>query len=281
MNEENNHQNTVLKSAHEAAFTKAKKKMPDIDVNLLIKLGQRLADGEKPETLAFELADKYQGAIFEYAKTFSQKAIDDSLKNSDNEFLQKLGKEKLGKVLVDVAPDVAATVGKYMRHELTPDEFMIELYETDLGKAGVKIINALGIDEKNLNDPTILLKLANPLVAYNASIAAYKECRKALDDLEAAKEERIRIEAACNESIRMLREYREKLNDRVNKYLGEHYEAFEEGLAMMDQAIMDEDVDGYIKGNNAIQDIFGYKNIQYHNQEEFDALMESDEDFVL
>lgn len=276
-----NTQNTILKDAHDAAFSKAKKKMPDLDVNLLIKYGQRLADGEKPEKLAFEFAGKYQGAMIEYIRIFSQRAIDDSLKNTDSEFMQKLGKEKIGKILVDMAPDVSKAVIRYMKREITPEEFVVELYETDLGKVSSKIINALGIDEKNILDPTNIMKISSPMLAYNASIAAYKEYRKAMDDLEIAKEERMRIENACNESIRMIREYREELNARVNKYLTEHYSAFEEGLSLMDQAIIDEDADGYIKGNNVIQEILVYKNIQYHNRDEFDALMESDEDFVL
>ena len=92
MNEEHNNQNKILKNAHEAALSRAMKKMPDLDINLLIRMGQRLADGENPEVLAFELAGKYKRPLFEYAKTFSQKAIDASLKNADSEFLQKLGK---------------------------------------------------------------------------------------------------------------------------------------------------------------------------------------------
>jgi hypothetical protein len=66
----------------------------------------------------------------------------------------------------------------------------------------------------------------------------------------------------------------------VFKYLTEHLEIFETGFAAMNQAIMDGDVDGYIKGNAEIQRILGF-DTQFTNQQEFDDLMVSDIAFKL
>ena len=111
-------------------------------------------------------------------------------------------------------------------------------------------------------------------------MAAYKELRKAQKKYEEAQEERILIEKACAESVAMIRQYREEMEQVVSKYLTEHLETFESGFAAMDQAIMDGDVDGYIKGNVEIQKILGY-DTQFTNQQEFDDLMDSDIAFKL
>ena len=47
----------------------------------------------------------------------------------------------------------------------------------------------------------------------------------------------------------------------------------------MNQAIISNDPDGYISGNVQIQQILGAE-IQFTNQDEFDSLMDSDEDFI-
>ena len=109
---------------------------------------------------------------------------------------------------------------------------------------------------------------------------AYKIVREAQEDLQLAREERIKIEAACNESIELIRQYRAEMEYAVNHYLTERLETFESGFAAMDKAIFENDSDGYIRGNVAIQEILGYKS-QFTNQEEFDDLMDSDIAFKL
>ena len=143
------------------------------------------------------------------------------------------------------------------------------------------LMAALKFHEKlGVNSVEEIFKLSYPVMAYTASMAAYKELRKAQEQYEEAQEVRILIEKACAESVAMIRQYREEMERVVSKYLTEHLETFESGFAAMDQAIMDGDVDGYIKGNVEIQKILGY-DIQFTNQQEFDDLMDSDIAFKL
>ena len=276
-----NNRNGILKNAHEAAFSKAKKKMPKIDINDLIKYGMRVMDGDDPKDIAFEFAGRYKNFAYAYTKEFAQKAINEGLKTQDNQIFQNLSNENIGKALVALSPKVLRLVQKYLRHELSPEDFLKELYCKEATDVAFKVLRSIGIDETNIGDPANLMKMSCPMLAYNASIAAYKELRRAMDDLSIAQEERARIEAQCNESIQMIRKYREEMNARIEKYLSKHHETFQQGFAMMDQAILEDDVDGYIRGNNLIQEILGYENIQFHNQKEFEELMESDEDFIL
>ena len=66
----------------------------------------------------------------------------------------------------------------------------------------------------------------------------------------------------------------------VNQYLTDHLETFESGFMAMDKALIENDVDGYIKGNAEIQSILGYQ-MQFRNQDEFNHLMDSEETFKL
>ena len=70
------------------------------------------------------------------------------------------------------------------------------------------------------------------------------------------------------------------MEKKVSEYLNLHLDVITDGFAAMDKAIMENDADGYIAGNVEIQKMLGYK-VQFTNQQEFDALMDSDEDFML
>ena len=115
---------------------------------------------------------------------------------------------------------------------------------------------------------------------YQGLMGAYREYSKALDDLRLARESRMRVEAECQRSIEMIRAYRMEAEQRVSEYMNEHLDAFQSGFAAMDQAILANDPDGYIAGNVQIQQMLGAE-IQFTNQEEFDALMDSDDAFKL
>lgn len=94
-----------------------------------------------------------------------------------------------------------------------------------------------------------------------------------------ARSERIRIERECEESIRMIRQYRREMEEQVDRYLSEHKKAFESCFMTLDDAILHDDVDGFIRGNAEFQGILGGK-AQFSSFNEFDGLMRSDEDFV-
>ena len=104
--------------------------------------------------------------------------------------------------------------------------------------------------------------------------------REAQEDLEVAKAHRAEIEAACSESIALIRQYRQEMETVVNKYLSDRIMTFESGFKAMDKAILENDTDGYIRGNVEFQKILGY-DVQFTNQEEFDDLMDSDIAFKL
>lgn len=268
-------------SAHEKAMAAAKKKLPKTDVNKLISYVVRLLNGEKPDTLIMEIQKEYGPSVKLYIKTFAGEAIKANLLNSNHEVFQKLGKDGFAHTLVKTSPKVFKLLESYFKHGISAEELINQLSNTGIHDLGVQLLKANGIDVTKMADASgIAMKLGSPIVAYQASMAAYREYRKALNDLNLAREERMKVEAACNETIACIQKYRKELEEKVSEYLNLRLDVITDGFAAMDKAIMENDADGYIAGNVEIQKMLGYK-VQFTNQQEFDSLMDSDEDFML
>ena len=94
------------------------------------------------------------------------------------------------------------------------------------------------------------------------------------------KEDRIRMEKECAEAIEAIRRYRVEMDTLAKQYFERCYTSFEAGFAAMDQAIIDQDPDGYIAGNAEICEVLGRKP-QFRSMSEFNDLMASDESLKL
>ena len=108
----------------------------------------------------------------------------------------------------------------------------------------------------------------------------YEVLSTALHDYELAKEERIRVERECAEAVELIRQYRRDMSRDVENYLATHDELFNRAFDAMDQALISNDIDGYLAGNAEIQESLGYLP-RFRTQQEFDDLMASDDNFVL
>ncbi len=253
--------------------------LPGIDINRIIQLIMDVSSGSKTsKTAAKELAKPYLVFAEIFAKDNARDLIEKGMSALG---IEALANREFSDSIVKIAEDVASIVNEYTKGKINDKQFVSLMGGSGLKDVGIQVLSALGVHEKmGLNDASDIMKLSAPVLAFTASVAAYKELRQALDDFEAAKERRIQIEAACMESISMIRQYRIEMEGAVSKYLSSHIDTFESAFSGMDQAILDNDVDGYLKGNVEIQEILGY-NVQFRNQDEFDALMDSDDTFKL
>ena len=225
--------------------------LPALEINKIIKSIVDVALGNKtPEVAAKEFVKPYKEFAKVFARDKAKKLIESAVKN--------LGIEGL-----------------------SDKEFSDNLINSSKRIIAMPVLSALGIHEKlGVKNPAEIMKLAPHVVAYNATMAAYEELRKAQEDLTIAKERRKQIEAACAEAVTMIRLYRGEMEQTVSKYLSSHIGTFEAGFDAMDKALLDGDVNGYIRGNVEIQEILG-RDIQFRNQEEFNDLMDSDDAFIL
>ena len=113
-----------------------------------------------------------------------------------------------------------------------------------------------------------------------AMLSVVKEISNSESEYQLLKEKRILTEARTSEAVRILEEYKAKLEEMVSNYLAQDISAFLEGFDYMDSGLINNDSDLVIKGNVIIQKVLG-REPQFTNQQEFDELMESDEPLKL
>lgn len=254
-------------------------KNPIIDINKLIRLILAVSTGDKtPEEATKEFADPY----LSFMKVFAHEAAHELIKEAVNKVgMEGLSNCEFSDQLIGVSGRIVNCVRAYIEKRISAQEMVKLIGGSGIKEVSMQVLSALGIHKRlGLEHPEEILKLAPNVMAYNASIAAYKELRKALDDLSVAKERRKQIEEACRESVSMIHDYRKEMDRIVSQYLSVRLRTFESGFAAMDKALLEGDIDGYMRGNVEIQKILGYE-IQFVNQNEFDELMGSESAFKL
>ena len=119
----------------------------------------------------------------------------------------------------------------------------------------------------------------NYVASGRAAIAIVREAADDAKELQLLHEKRLLTEAKTAFTIEQLEAYKAQLQDRLDAYLQEDLEAFLQGIAIMDQGLAQGDSNLVIAGNVIIQKALG-REAQFTSQDEFDSLMESDDDFV-
>lgn len=110
--------------------------------------------------------------------------------------------------------------------------------------------------------------------------AAYKIYRQAAEDAKLACERRVEIERLCAESISHLKARRAEMETLVDGYLLSKLSVFADGVFAIDQAVLENDDEGYIAAHVDLWRLFG-RGGQYESVEEFEDLMLSDGVFKL
>lgn len=120
----------------------------------------------------------------------------------------------------------------------------------------------------------------NFVAAGRATLAIVREVSAEAKETQLLREKQLLIEAKTSLTIERLETYRALLEERVSEYLAEDLQAFFEGMSQIDQGLIEGDSNLVIRGNVTIQRVLG-REPQFTNQQEFDDLMTSDDDFVL
>ncbi|MBR3307848.1 MAG: M48 family metallopeptidase [Lachnospiraceae bacterium] len=115
----------------------------------------------------------------------------------------------------------------------------------------------------------------NYVGAGRSAVAIVKEISNERKEAQLIHEKMILTEAKTIQVMQVLEEYKAKLTERVSDYLAQDIEAFIEGFDYMKEGLATGNSDLVIKGNVVIQRVLG-REPQFTNQEEFDALMDSD-----
>lgn len=119
----------------------------------------------------------------------------------------------------------------------------------------------------------------NYVAAGRAVISVAREMSDEAREAQLLHEKRVLSEARAVLTVERLEEFKAQLADQLDGFLVEHLTAFYEGLSLIDQGLANGSSDLVIDGNITIQRVLG-REAQFTNQGEFDALMESNDDFV-
>jgi hypothetical protein len=118
----------------------------------------------------------------------------------------------------------------------------------------------------------------NVVAAGRAAVSIVREVSNEARERELLHERRLLMEAKTEILLAQIETYRSSLEERLNEYLVADLGAFFQGFSLIDQGLQQGDSNLVIAGNVVIQETLG-EIPQFTNQDEFDAFMESDEDF--
>ncbi|MBR3158024.1 MAG: hypothetical protein IKF14_02860 [Atopobiaceae bacterium] len=119
----------------------------------------------------------------------------------------------------------------------------------------------------------------NYVAAGRVAVAIVREIQDDQYELELLRNRRRLVEQKTVLTVERLDAYEQWLQGNLDKYLTEHLTTFFEAFDIMDEGLKKGDSNLVIQGNVIIQRELG-REVQFTNQEEFDELMFSDEDFV-
>lgn len=229
-----------------------------------------------------ELASKV-GSVFglDDVDGFIQHAVESSMFNVVDAIGGEEGAHAVASVFSSICGPVMSHVVAYAQGDIGKTDFFGGLNGIVFGcvdELGRGLTQALGIDPDAAE--LIAGKLGPRTVSVYCFVAVFKIYQQAAHDATAARERRLEAERLSREAVERLREERAEMQRVVSAYMLDRIPVFSEGVSAMDQAILDNDDDGYIAANAMLWTLFGHE-AQYQNAQEFDDLMLSDGAFKL
>ena len=220
----------------------------------MIKNTVEALKGDIPPEDAVEniVKDTAGAAATGYCTGFLGAGVKSLMQNASSEVVRTLSRTNLAGTMVTVAVSAAGTMSRYLR-----------------GAVGQIVIPV-----------PVLGGMIGGMVGYAIASASYGVLLQSLKDEKIAAEERVIIEQACDEHIKMIRSYRAELEKTISTYLTTCMDSFRSSFDGIKESLEIGDVDGFIANTNKISIALG-RNPQFDNMTEFDALMSSNKKFVL
>lgn len=190
-----------------------------------------------------------------YGTGFAMTDITIVMRNSTSD-LKSLANTKIPGQVLFASLQSVSILKSYFTGDISGKECLSEFGKMGLGMAALEIVGA-----------TVMFGFSLAQICYGTIKAAYLEAKY-------AREERIRIEAECEQAIKAIREFRVEMEIAINTYLAEHEACFSHAFYKMTESIINGDADGVIDGANMISRKLG-GNPQFETVDEFDALMAS------
>lgn len=223
-----------------------------------------------------------KGTVMGYVSAFAGAAIKGAMQNSKQEITRAISKTSFPAQIVSITIEVSKTMKLYLQGEIDGVECLSMLGEQGCGMLSSSLFATIGGAAGTVAGPAgiALGGMIGGMVGYVFNSAFYGLLKDSLTEAKFAHEQRLQIEAECEEAINLAKEYQEEIQKITQKYFSEYLSVFNSSFDLMKQAIESDDIDLFIKGNQDIQNQLGYKS-QFSNFNEFDELMNSSDSLKL
>lgn len=211
----------------------------------------------------------------------SAAGIKAAAKNKDNkaefalDFMQGINYCGIGRMMVSVTGEAVSCI------ENLYSKF-INLIQIEKNKmSSIQMNDDVLKSLKCMNQSTKVIAGKSGMYGWvSVAIEVYEQIDTAIKEWQYAHQERLHIEAVCEEHITVLKMYRNEMDIVVSEYMDEYLQAFETAFNEMEAAVLENDSDRFILGSNMIQKQLGRES-QFTSQSEFDDIMETEEVFKL
>lgn len=213
--------------------------------------------------------DTASTAAVGYGTGFAGSAIKGAMQNSKLPYLQTLSKTNVAGTIVAASVSATKTLTRYFKGEIDGVECLENLGEQGTGMVSSAMFSVIG--QMAIPIP-VVGGMIGGMVGYALSSATYGILTKSLKEEKLAHEERIQIEKACEEHIKMIREYRAEIEKIISNYLSESMDIFRDSFSGIKNALEIGDVDWFIESANTITESFGGE-ASFSSMEEFNSKM--------
>lgn len=232
---------------------------------------------EADEAALNVVKDTAQSAAMGYGTGFAGSAIKGAMQNSTSEYTRALAKTNVAGTIVAVTVSASKTLSKYFKGEIDGTQCLEDLGEQGTGMIAASMFTVIG---QAVIPIPVVGGLVGGMVGYALSSATYGVLMNSLKEAKLAHEERIAIEKACEEHIKMIRGYRAQMNEIIEKYLSGAMEIFNESFSGIKDALDIGNVDLLIESANNITASFG-GNKPFETMDDFNNKMLLGETFKL
>lgn len=224
---------------------------------------------EADEAVVNVVKDTAQSASVGYGTGFAGTAIKGAMQNAKSEYTRALAKSNVAGTIVAVTVSASKTLTKYFKGEIDGTQCLEDLGEQGTSMIASSLFTVIG---QTVIPIPVVGGLIGGMVGYALSSATYGILISSLREAKLAHEERIAIEKACEEHIKMIREYRAQMNAIIEKHLSDTMEIFKESFSGIKDALAIGNVDLLIESANEITDTLG-GNKPFETMDDFNSKM--------
>ena len=232
---------------------------------------------EAEETVKNVAKDTASSAAMGYGTGFAGTALKGAMQNSKSAYIRALSKTNIAGTVVSASVSVTKTLTKYIKGEIDGVECLEMLGEEGTGMIASSMFAVAG---QMLIPIPVVGGLIGGMVGYSLSSSCYRVLTDSLKEEKLSKEEREKIEKACEEHIKLIREYRAEIDQIVSEYLTDYMDDFRDSFSGIKNALDIGDVDWFIESSNRITESLGGK-VPFSNMEDFNKKMLNGNTFIL